>query len=88
MAEDKRKQLFSRFCYKAPKELKETNQFISFIMDPFQTWKPEMGIIHEDDSCDDEHDNNRKTKKNKNVMHWMKKRLTKISGRLGKIVDF
>ena len=87
LAEDKRKQLFSRCCYKAPKELKETNQFISFIMDPFQTWKPEMGIINEDDSCEEE-SNTINNKRHKNVIHWMKKRLTKISGRLGEMVDF
>ena len=85
LAEDKRKQLFSKCCYKAPKELKETNQFISFIMDPFQTWKPEMGIIYEDDSGDDR-DNN--IKKNKNLLHWMQKVTTKISGRLGEMVAF
>ena len=87
LAEDKRKQLFSKCCYKAPKELKETNQFISFIMDPFQTWKPEMGIINDDDSGEDEQ-NTITNKKHKNVIHWMKKRLTKISGRLGEMVDF
>lgn len=49
LAEDKKKSKFSSCCYTTPKSLQETNHFISFIMDPFQLWKPDMEITSEDD---------------------------------------
>ena len=68
LAEDKKKTKCSSCCYKPPKSLQDTNEFISFIMDPFQLWRAEKEIVSdddddEDDSCD---------KKPKNI--WLKKK--------------
>ena len=49
IAEDKKKSAFSSCCYKPPKSLRDTNSFIAFIMDPFQSWKPDMDINSDDD---------------------------------------
>ena len=48
LAEDRKKYLCSRCCYKPPKELRDTNSFISFIMDPFQIWRPDMDLVSDD----------------------------------------
>ena len=56
LAEDKKKRYLSRCCYRPPKSLRDTNEFISFIMDPFQMWKPEMEIVSDDEddfACED-----------------------------------
>ena len=49
LAEDRKKRYCSSCCYRPPKSLRDTNEFISFIMDPFELWKPEMEIMSEDD---------------------------------------
>ena len=52
----KRKVICSRCCYKAPKELTETNEFISFILDPLQVWDSThdvgLNIIDSDEDDD------------------------------------
>ena len=57
LAEDKKNHIFSSCCYKMPKSLRETNNFISFIMDPFRRWTPDMDINSDDDESDDDSDN-------------------------------
>ena len=52
-AEEKHRQKFSSCCYKKPKDLIETNKFISYIMDPFQQWTPNKEIISDDDEEDE-----------------------------------
>jgi len=42
LAESRKASRFSSCCYKPPKELRDTNEFISFVLDPFQLWKPDM----------------------------------------------
>ena len=49
IAEDRKKSCWSPCCYSTPKSLIETNEFISFIMDPFQLWKPDMERISDED---------------------------------------
>ena len=68
LAEDKKKSKFSSCCYKPPKSLQDTNEFISFIMDPFQLWRAEKEIVSDDDD-DDEDDS---CDKKKNI--WLKKK--------------
>ena len=68
LAEDKKKSKFSSCCYKPPKSLQDTNEFISFIMDPFQLWRAEKEIVSDDD--DDEEDDSCDKKKN----IWLKKK--------------
>ena len=51
LAEAKKASRFSACCYKPPKELRDTNEFISFVLDPFQLWKPDM-----DEFCDNDDD--------------------------------
>ena len=51
LAEAKKSAKFSTCCYKPPKELRDTNEFISFVLDPFQMWKPDM-----ENYCDDDDD--------------------------------
>jgi len=61
LAEDKKKRYLSRCCYRPPKSLRDTNEFISFIMDPFQMWKPEMEIVSDDEddfTCEQTHTKN------------------------------
>ena len=53
LAEDRKKRIGSSCCYTPPKSLSDTNEFISFIMDPFQLWKPDMEEITSDDEDDD-----------------------------------
>ena len=53
LAEDRKKRIGSSCCYNPPKSLRDTNEFISFIMDPFQLWKPDMEEITSDDEDDD-----------------------------------
>ena len=53
LAEDKKHHMCSSCCYKMPKELRETNNLISFIMDPFQRWTPDMDINSDDDEDED-----------------------------------
>ena len=52
-AEQKYRQKCSSCCYKKPKDLIETNKFISYIMDPFQQWTPNKEIVSDDDDDDD-----------------------------------
>ena len=68
LAEDKKQSKFSSCCYKPPKSLQDTNEFISFIMDPFQLWRAEKEIVSDDDD-DDEDDS---CDKKKNI--WLKKK--------------
>lgn len=49
LAEAKKSAKFSTCCYKPPKELRDTNEFISFVLDPFQMWKPDMENYADDD---------------------------------------
>ena len=51
LAEAKKSARCSTCCYKPPKELRDTNEFISFVLDPFQMWKPDM-----ENYCDDDDD--------------------------------
>ena len=61
----KRKVLCSRCCYKAPKELTETNEFISFILDPLQVWDSthDVGLNIVDSDEDDDIEKQQFTKK-------------------------
>ena len=68
LAEDKKKARCSRCCYKPPKSLQDTNEFISFIMDPFQLWRAEKEIVSDDD--DDDEDDDACCDKKKNI--WLK----------------
>ncbi len=68
LAEDKKRTRCSSCCYKPPKSLQDTNEFISFIMDPFQLWRAEKEIVSDDDD-DDEDDT---CDKKKNI--WLKKK--------------
>ena len=52
-AEQKYRQKCSSCCYKKPKDLIETNKFISYIMDPFQQWTPNKEVISDDEDEDD-----------------------------------
>ena len=49
LAEAKKSARCSTCCYKPPKELRDTNEFISFVLDPFQMWKPDMENYADDD---------------------------------------
>lgn len=51
-AEKIRKRKFCKCCYKQTKGLVEENKFVSFILDPFQEWKPELEInnVSEEDN--------------------------------------
>ena len=69
LAEDKKKARCSSCCYKPPKSLQDTNEFISFIMDPFQLWKAEKEIVS-DDEDEDEDDDDVCCNKKKNI--WLK----------------
>lgn len=67
IAEDRKRSWWSPCCYSPPKSLRDTNEFISFIMDPFQLWKPDMERISDDD---DDEDSFNKTPKNS----WLKRK--------------
>ena len=55
IAEDKRNHCFSRCCYRMPKDLREGNKFIDFVLDPFRDWKPIVDVeINSDDDDDDD----------------------------------
>ena len=69
LAEDKKRTRCSSCCYKPPKSLQDTNEFISFIMDPFQLWRAEKEIVSDDDEDDDDTPCD---KKSKNL--WLKKK--------------
>ena len=69
LAEDKKRTRCSSCCYKPPKSLQDTNEFISFIMDPFQLWRAEKEIVSDDDEDDDDTPCD---KKPKNI--WLKKK--------------
>jgi len=57
IAEDKRKHWCSRCCYRMPKDLREGNKFIDFVLDPFKDWKPIVDVeINSDDDDDDDSD--------------------------------
>ena len=57
IAEDKRKHWCSRCCYRMPKDLRESNKFIDFVLDPFKDWKPIVDVeINSDDDDDDDSD--------------------------------
>ena len=70
LAEDKKKARCSSCCYKPPKSLQDTNEFISFIMDPFQLWKAEKEIVSDNEDDDDDEDESCDKKKN----IWLKGR--------------
>ena len=55
-AEQKYRQKCSSCCYKKPKDLIETNKFISYIMDPFQQWTPNKEIVSDDEDDDNSKD--------------------------------
>lgn len=63
LAEAKKSAKCSSCCYKPPKELRDTNEFISFVLDPFQLWRPDMEIY-----SDDEDDLENQTKKFQRVL--------------------
>jgi len=57
IAEDKRKHLCSGCCYRMPRDLKEGNKFIDFVLDPFRDWKPIVDVeINSDDDDDGDSD--------------------------------
>ena len=57
IAEDKRNHCFSRCCYRMPKDLREGNKFIDFVLDPFRDWKHIVDVeINSDDDDDDDSD--------------------------------
>ena len=74
LAEDKKKRYCSTCCYTPPKSLKETNDFINFIMDPFQMWHPEALDIASDDEDDEINPNPGHIVKNR----WIKSRKKSI----------
>ena len=43
-AEKRRKRKCCKCCYKSTKGLVEENKFVSFILDPFQEWRPDIEI--------------------------------------------
>tara|TARA_Y100000591_G_scaffold271775_1_gene247057 strand:+ start:14423 stop:15715 length:1293 start_codon:yes stop_codon:yes gene_type:complete len=43
-AEKRKRRKFCKCCYKQTKGLVEENKFVSFILDPFQEWKPSIEI--------------------------------------------
>ena len=43
-AEKRKKRKFCKCCYKSTKGLVEENKFVSFILDPFQEWRPDIEI--------------------------------------------
>lgn len=61
----KRSVICSRCCYKTPKELTETNEFISFILDPLQVWDStrDLGLTMIDSDDDDDIENQATLKK-------------------------
>ena len=64
LAEHKKKKIIcSKCCYKAPKELTETNEFISFILDPLQIWDSTkdlgLNMVESDDDDDNDLENQR-----------------------------
>lgn len=60
-AESRRKQICCKCCYKKNRDLIEDNKFVSFILDPFQEWKPDIEI----DSNDGDEDLDEIYRKNK-----------------------
>ena len=60
-AERRRKQICCKCCYKKNRDLIEDNKFVSFILDPFQEWKPDIEI----DSNDGDEDLDEIYRKNK-----------------------
>ena len=46
-AEKRKRRKCCKCCYKQNKGLVEENKFVSFILDPFQEWKPDIEIIKE-----------------------------------------
>ena len=71
-AEEKYKQRCSSCCYKKPKDLMETNKFISYIMDPFQQWAPNKETISDDDDDDKRTDIETGLSKRKKSMYFIK----------------
>ena len=70
LAEDRKKRIGSSCCYTPPKSLRDTNEFISFIMDPFQLWKPDMEITSDEEDEDDDDDSFKKAHKNQ----WLRRK--------------
>lgn len=68
LAEDRKKKIGSSCCYTPPKSLRDTNEFISFIMDPFQLWKPDMENTSDEE--DDDDDSLKKAHKNQ----WLRRK--------------
>ena len=60
-AEKRQKQICCKCCYKENRDLIEDNKFVSFILDPFQEWKPDIEI----DSNDGDEDLDEIYRKNK-----------------------
>tara|TARA_B110000008_G_scaffold270762_1_gene301345 strand:- start:71 stop:940 length:870 start_codon:yes stop_codon:yes gene_type:complete len=48
-AERRRKQMCCKCCYRKHRDLIENNKFVSFILDPFQGWQPDIEIDSNDD---------------------------------------
>jgi len=48
-AERRRKQMCCKCCYRKHRDLIEDNKFVSFILDPFQGWQPDIEIDSNDD---------------------------------------
>lgn len=63
LAEAKKSAKFSTCCYKPPKELRDTNEFISFVLDPFQMWKPDRENYTDDDDIENQFKNSRTFKR-------------------------
>ena len=60
-AEKRRRRKCCKCCYKQNKGLVEENKFVSFILDPFQEWKPDIEIIKEPEEDDKPYKRDRKT---------------------------
>ena len=69
LAEAKKSSRFSSCCYKPPKELRDTNEFISFVLDPFQLWKPDMETQSDDDEDVENPKQFDRTLKRKSIMN-------------------
>lgn len=62
-AEKRRKQICCKWCYRKNRDLIEENKFVSFILDPFQEWKPDIEIDSNigDEDLDEIYRRNKKT---------------------------
>jgi len=67
LAEAKKSSRCSTCCYKPPKELRDTNEFISFVLDPFQLWKQDMENDDNDDDIENQRRKSYRTLKRKSI---------------------